>query len=65
LQIKENSTVTIDASKCSFVDYDILEVIENFLETAIDDNIKVELVNLYGDSKLESHTRIETLAPQN
>jgi len=55
LQIEENSTVTIDATKCSFVDHDILEVIENFLDTAIDDNIKVELMNLYGDAKLESH----------
>jgi MFS superfamily sulfate permease-like transporter len=58
LQIDENSTVLIDASKCSFVDHDILEVIENFLNTAEDDNIKVELINLYGDAKLESHALI-------
>jgi MFS superfamily sulfate permease-like transporter len=58
LQIDENSTVLIDASKCSFVDHDILEVIENFLDTAEDDNIKVELINLYGDAKLESHALI-------
>jgi MFS superfamily sulfate permease-like transporter len=61
LQIQENSTVTIDASKTSFVDHDILEVIENFLDAAEDDNINVELINLYGDAKLESHARIETL----
>ena len=58
LQIPENSTVTIDATKCGFIDHDILEVIENFLDSAEDDNIKVELVNLHGDTKLESHVRI-------
>ena len=45
LQIEENSTVTIDATKTNFVDHDILEVIENFLDAAADDNIKVELIN--------------------
>jgi MFS superfamily sulfate permease-like transporter len=65
LSIDENSTVTIDASKTNFVDYDILEVIENFLDSAAEDNITVELVNLYGHKKFERYTRIETLAPQN
>jgi MFS superfamily sulfate permease-like transporter len=64
LSIDENSTVTIDASKTSFVDYDILEVIENFLDSAAEDNINVELVNLYGKKKFERYARIETLAPK-
>ena len=51
LQIEENSTVTIDATKCSFVDHDILEVIENFLASAIDDNITIELINFYDKEK--------------
>jgi len=51
LQIEENSTVTIDATKCSFVDHDILEVMENFLASAIDDNITIELINFYGKKK--------------
>jgi MFS superfamily sulfate permease-like transporter len=62
LQIEENSTVTIDASKTNFVDHDILEVIENFLETAEDDNIRIELINLYGNEKFNSHAQIEMSA---
>ncbi|MEI6746632.1 MAG: SulP family inorganic anion transporter [Methylococcaceae bacterium] len=58
LQIPENSTVIIDASKTDFVDYDILEVIEEFLESAAEDNITVELVNFYGKKKFERYARI-------
>lgn len=47
LSIEENSTVTIDASKAKFIDHDILETIEDFLETTQDDNIVVELIDLY------------------
>ena len=48
----------IDASKTDFVDYDILEVIEEFLESAAEDNITVELVNFYGKKKFERYARI-------
>ncbi len=58
LQITENSTVIIDASKTDFVDYDILEVIEDFLESASEDNITVELVNFYGKKKFERYAKI-------
>ncbi|MSR17297.1 MAG: SulP family inorganic anion transporter [Methylococcaceae bacterium] len=58
LQIPANSTVIIDASKTTFVDYDILEVIEEFLDSATEDNITVELVNVYGKKKFERYTRI-------
>lgn len=55
LSIEENSSVTIDASKTNFVDYDILEVIEDFLESAAEDNITVELINFYGKKKFANH----------
>ncbi len=47
-EVEENSTLTIDASKAKFIDYDIQETLEGFLESAPDDNITVEL---YGFSK--------------
>lgn len=45
-QIDENSTVQIDATKAQFIDHDIMETIEDFVTTAPDDNIEVELVGL-------------------
>ncbi|MFI3219767.1 MAG: SulP family inorganic anion transporter, partial [Methylococcales bacterium] len=48
LHIKENSTVVIDARKAHFIDHDILETVADFLATAPDDNISVELIDLYG-----------------
>ena len=41
--IKENSTLVIDASKAQFIDFDIQETLENFLKSAVDDNITVEV----------------------
>ena len=41
--INENSTLVIDASKAQFIDFDIQETLENFLKTAADDNITVEV----------------------
>ncbi|WP_305908889.1 SulP family inorganic anion transporter [Methylomarinum sp. Ch1-1] len=46
LQIDENSTVTIDASKAQFIDHDIMETLQDFLKTAPDDNIVVETVEM-------------------
>ncbi|MFM8333073.1 MAG: SulP family inorganic anion transporter [Candidatus Methylumidiphilus sp.] len=43
-----NSYIIIDGSKAKFVDNDILETIFDFLATAQDDNITVELKNLNG-----------------
>ncbi|WP_305908950.1 SulP family inorganic anion transporter [Methylomarinum sp. Ch1-1] len=48
LHIEPNSSVTIDASNAQFIDHDILETIEDFLTTAKDENIKVEVKNLHG-----------------
>ncbi len=61
LRIKENSSVTIDASKANFIDHDILETIEDFLSTAPDDNIKVEVIDLYGKEKIKKHESLVVL----
>jgi MFS superfamily sulfate permease-like transporter len=61
LRIEENSTVTIDASKAKFIDHDILETIEDFLATAPDDNIKVEVIDLFGKEKLKNHNAFVVL----
>jgi MFS superfamily sulfate permease-like transporter len=42
-EVPENSTLVIDASKVKFIDFDIQETIQNYLKTAPDDNIKVEV----------------------
>ena len=55
LHIKANSTVTIDASKARFIDHDIFETIEDFLSTAPDDNIKVEVIDLEGKDVMKKH----------
>ena len=53
LRIEANSSVTIDASKAQFIDHDILETIEDFLATAPDDDITVEVIDLYGKEKIK------------
>lgn len=53
LHIEANSTVTIDASHAQFIDHDILETIEDFITTAPDDNIKVELIELHGKQQIK------------
>jgi len=61
LLINANSTVTIDASKAKFIDHDILETIEDFLATAPDDNISVEVIDLYGKEKMKQQESIVVL----
>ncbi|TAL51730.1 MAG: SulP family inorganic anion transporter, partial [Methylovulum sp.] len=58
LHIPDNSTVTIDASKANFIDHDIVETLEDFLSTAPDDNIRVEVIELYGKEKIKKHEAI-------
>ena len=41
--VRENSALVIDASKAQFIDHDIQEILVNFLKTAPDDNITVEM----------------------
>ncbi len=64
LRIGENSTVTIDASKAKFIDHDILETVESFLATAPDDNIQVEVTDLYGKEKIKPHQSVIVLNDQ-
>ncbi len=43
-QIEHNSYVFIDASKAKFIDHDIREILTDYLTTAPDDNVKVEMI---------------------
>jgi MFS superfamily sulfate permease-like transporter len=52
-QIDENSFVIIDGSQTRFIDHDILETIEDFLQSAADANIKVETKDLDGKEKIQ------------
>ncbi|MFI3186759.1 MAG: SulP family inorganic anion transporter [Methylococcaceae bacterium] len=61
LHIKANSSVIIDASKAKFIDHDILETVEDFLATAPDDNIIVEIIDLYGKEKIKKHDSLVVL----
>ena len=45
-QLPENSIVTIDGSRSRNIDYDVLEVIENFRETARHKNIELRLKSI-------------------
>lgn len=61
LSIPEQSTVTIVASKATFIDHDILETIEDFLATAPDDDITVETIDLHGKEKIQKHDAVVIL----
>jgi MFS superfamily sulfate permease-like transporter len=63
LQIKENSTVTIDASKAKFIDHDIMETLGDFMTTAPDDNIIVTTIDLYGKEHLKPEITQPALQP--
>ena len=43
-QVKPNSTLLIDGSKAEFVDHDIIETIEDFMLSAKEKNIDMEIV---------------------
>jgi MFS superfamily sulfate permease-like transporter len=53
-QIEENCSVTIDATKAAFIDQDILETLNDFSQTAPDDNIRVELIDVMGKHAVKS-----------
>jgi hypothetical protein len=50
--IEANSSIT--ASKAKFIDHVIMETIEDFPATAPNDNITVEVIDLYGKKKYEN-----------
>lgn len=55
-KITENSRVTIDATKATFIDHDILETIDDFLETAQEENISVELIDVKGKQAIKKQS---------
>jgi len=57
VQIKENSTLVIDASKAQFIDHDIQETLVNFLKTAPDDNITIEMYGFDPHQVPESYVK--------
>jgi MFS superfamily sulfate permease-like transporter len=61
LSIPENSIVTIDASRAGFIDHDIMETIEDFIEAAPDGNIKVKTIDLHGKDKIKKHNSVVIL----
>lgn len=55
LHIQSNSTVVIDATKAKFIDHDILETVDDFITTAPDDDIRIEIKDLYGKEVLDGN----------
>ena len=55
--IEENSVLIIDASKANFIDFDIQETLRDFLKTAPDDNITVEIYGLSDEQLLSVNIR--------
>jgi MFS superfamily sulfate permease-like transporter len=55
-RIPNGSTVTIDATQSQSIDYDVLEIIENFKITSTNKNISVEFIT---KNKKEEFTKLE------
>jgi MFS superfamily sulfate permease-like transporter len=45
-EVPENSVLTIDGSECNFVDYDILEIISEYENKALDKHIQLHLIGI-------------------
>jgi MFS superfamily sulfate permease-like transporter len=45
-EVPENSVLTIDGTECNFVDYDILEIISEYENKALDKHIQLHLVGI-------------------
>ncbi len=58
LLVKADSTVSIDASKVQFIDHDILETINDFIDSAPESNIAVETIDLHGKHKIKKHEEL-------
>ncbi|MCC9137838.1 SulP family inorganic anion transporter [Pontibacter silvestris] len=54
-KLPKNSHVIIDGGNSEYIDYDVLEAIQEFKKTAHERNILVELVNIKEVSVLEMH----------
>ena len=60
--LPENSTVTIDASKTTYIDYDVLELIRNFKETqSKEKNITALLRGFKEVYNIENDTHVQTI----
>ena len=59
-KIEDGSTLIVDGRKAEFVDDDIMETIEDFMLSAPDRDIKMEIL-FYGDPKVEHHERDDSL----
>jgi MFS superfamily sulfate permease-like transporter len=55
LMVKDNSKVTIDASKVQFIDHDILETINDFIDSSRESNIAIETIDLHGKHEIKNH----------
>lgn len=64
LRITPNSKVIIDASKAQFIDHDILEIIQDFLLSALDNNIEVKLIDVFGKEKIQKHESLVVINAQ-
>lgn len=53
--LPKNSKVTIDGSRTTYIDYDVLEVLDDFKKNAHYKNIEVELKNIESVYRFNSH----------
>jgi MFS superfamily sulfate permease-like transporter len=53
--LPDDSRVIIDGSKSTFIDYDVLEAIQDFKIAALDRNITVELIDVPEVTKVAAH----------
>jgi MFS superfamily sulfate permease-like transporter len=60
-QVQEGGFLLIDGSKTQFIDHDILETIDDFLQGANDANITVETKDLKGKEKIQFEKSKDTL----
>lgn len=58
LLVKDNSNVTIDASKVQFIDHDILETINDFIDSAASNSIIIETIDLHGKHTIKKHQEL-------
>jgi len=64
LMIEADSSVTIDASRAKFIDHDIVETLQDFIASAADDKIKVEVIDLEGKEHLPEHEPLVVIKPR-
>jgi MFS superfamily sulfate permease-like transporter len=53
--LPDDSKVIIDGSKSTFIDYDVLEVIQDFKISALDRNITLQLIDVPEVTMVSAH----------